>query len=197
MSSIGTGYDLSASTYSPDGRIFQIDYAAKATDNAPTAVAICCPAGVVLATTRPHNKLLVNCNSRIRSCDTHVGIIGVGLQADATCLAERLKDECAGYREQFHTPIPAKMAAKRIAAFIAAFTLYSSVRPFGVYAMLAAVDETGPHLYMVEPSGSCRVCFFRRSSSCEATRIHLIFICSYSLWWQLNSKENSMQFISF
>lgn len=48
MSSIGTGYDLSVTTFSPDGRVFQIEYAAKAVDNSGTVVAIRCKDGVVM-----------------------------------------------------------------------------------------------------------------------------------------------------
>ncbi|KAK1319564.1 Proteasome subunit alpha type-3 [Acorus calamus] len=49
MSSIGTGYNLSVTTFSPDGRVFQIEYAAKAVDNSGTVIGIKCKDGIVMA----------------------------------------------------------------------------------------------------------------------------------------------------
>jgi 20S proteasome subunit alpha 7 len=77
MSSIGTGYDLSASTYSPDGRIFQIEYASKAVENSGTCIGIVTKDGVVLANEKlVHSKLLVSgSNKRIFSIDSHIGMV--------------------------------------------------------------------------------------------------------------------------
>lgn len=59
MSSIGTGYDLAASSFSPDGRIFQVEYAQKAVDNCGTVIAICAKDGVVTAMDRPRASKLI------------------------------------------------------------------------------------------------------------------------------------------
>jgi 20S proteasome subunit alpha 7 len=94
MSSIGTGvrrhlrndarprltllqYDLSAATYSPDGRVFQVEYAVKAVDNSGTVLGIRCKDGVVLAVEKlVHTKLLTpGQNRRIQNVDKHVGIV--------------------------------------------------------------------------------------------------------------------------
>ena len=77
MTSIGTGYDLSASTYSPDGRIFQVEYANKAVDNSGTAIGLKCKDGIVLAVERlVHSKLLVpGANRRIQTIDRHIGVV--------------------------------------------------------------------------------------------------------------------------
>ncbi|GAA6060344.1 hypothetical protein JCM10212_004528, partial [Sporobolomyces blumeae] len=92
-----------------------------------------------------------------------------GLLADGRHLAGRARDECESYREQYHSRIPMKILAERLALYCQAYTLYSSVRPFGLSALLAGWDapsvvegtdelvekrELGkPSLYMVEPSG--------------------------------------------
>lgn len=77
MASQGTGYDLSASTYSPDGRIFQIEYAQKAVENAGTVIGIKCKDGIVLAVEKLVNtKLLVKgTNRRILNIDRHAGFV--------------------------------------------------------------------------------------------------------------------------
>jgi 20S proteasome subunit alpha 7 len=77
MASQGTGYDLSASTYSPDGRIFQVEYANKAVENAGTAIGLKCKDGVVLAVEKlVTSKLLVpGSNRRIFNVDLHAGLV--------------------------------------------------------------------------------------------------------------------------
>jgi 20S proteasome subunit alpha 7 len=113
MSSIGTGYDLSASTYSPDGRIFQIEYALKAVENSGTCIGIRAKDGVVLACEKLlASKLLKkNKNRRIRSVAEHVAIVSAGLAADATHLAERAAEEASQYQDTYNDPIPAHVLA--------------------------------------------------------------------------------------
>ncbi|KAK0468452.1 20S proteasome subunit [Desarmillaria tabescens] len=155
MTSIGTGYDLSASTYSPDGRIFQVEYANKAVENSGTAIGLRVKGGVVLAVEKlVHSKLLVpGANRRIQTVDRHIGMATAGLLADGRHLANRARDESSNYREQFRTPPPLKSLADRLGQYVQAYTLYSSVRPFGISTILGAVDKDGPSLYVIEPSG--------------------------------------------
>ncbi|KAF8222725.1 20S proteasome subunit [Tricholoma matsutake] len=155
MTSIGTGYDLSASTYSPDGRIFQIEYANKAVENSGTAIGLRVKDGVVLAVEKVvHSKLLVpGANRRIQTVDRHIGLATAGLLADGRHLSNRARSEAANYRENYHSPPPLKALADRLGLYVQAYTLYSSVRPFGISTILGAVDKDGPALYVVEPSG--------------------------------------------
>ena len=85
MSSIGTGYDQSTTTYSPDGRVFQVEYATKAVDNSGTAIGIRCVDGVVMGVEKQKlSKLMVEgSNRRIFTVDKHTGMAISGLQADA------------------------------------------------------------------------------------------------------------------
>jgi len=155
MTSIGTGYDLSASTYSPDGRIFQIEYASKAVENSGTAIGIRVKDGIVLAVEKLiHSKLLVpGANRRIQTIDRHIGMATSGLLADGRHLANRARDEASNYRDTYRAPPTLKAVADRLGMYVQAYTLYSSVRPFGVSAILGAVDKDGPALFVVEPSG--------------------------------------------
>ncbi|KAJ3092450.1 hypothetical protein HK102_007074 [Quaeritorhiza haematococci] len=155
MSSIGTGYDLSASTYSPDGRVFQVEYALKAVDNSGTCIGIRAKDGIVLAVEKlVQSKLLVpGSNKRIATADTHVGIASAGLLADGRHIVNRARDEAQSYRDIYRSPIPGKIISERVAQYVQAYTLYSSVRPFGISAIIGTVDLNGPSLYMIEPSG--------------------------------------------
>ena len=95
MTSIGTGYDLSASQFSPDGRVFQIEYAGKAVENSGTAVAIRGKDGVVFAVEKIVTSKLYEkgANRRIFNIDTHIGMAAAGLVTDARQLASIARDE--------------------------------------------------------------------------------------------------------
>ncbi|KAB5595435.1 Proteasome subunit alpha type protein [Ceratobasidium theobromae] len=153
MTAIGTGYDLSASTYSPDGRLFQIEYASKAVENSGTAIGLKVKDGIVLAVEKLiHSKLLIpEANRRIATIDKHIGM--ASLLADGRALANRARDEAQNYRDTYMSPSPLKALADRLGLYVQAYTLYSSVRPFGISTILGAIDKDGPSLYVVQPSG--------------------------------------------
>ncbi|ORY22125.1 proteasome subunit alpha type 3 [Naematelia encephala] len=155
MSSIGTGYDLSVSTYSPDGRLFQVEYASKAVEAAGVAVGLRCSDGVVLGVERLlHSKLLVKgSNRRIQSVDDHIGMATAGLLADGKHLAERGRDEASNFRDTYAQPVTVQILSDRLSAYVQAYTCYGSVRPFGISTLVGGVDKTGSRLFCIEPSG--------------------------------------------
>ena len=86
--------------------------------------------------------------------DKHIGLTSAGLVADGKHVANRARSEATGHLDNYRFPVPVKTLADRLAYYVQAFTLYSSVRPFGVSAILAGVDDVkGPQIYMIEPSG--------------------------------------------
>jgi len=173
MSSIGTGYDLDCTTYSPDGRVFQVEYATKAVDNSGTAVGFVCADGVVLAVEKLlHSKLLVPGTSRrVHAIDEHIGVAAAGFVADARKLVKQARKEAGDWRRYYNEPVPPKVLSERVAAFTQAYTLYSHLRPFGCSLLIASStdvveDSTSemkdgpskkrkPVLYTVDPSGAC------------------------------------------
>ncbi|ODQ66841.1 N-terminal nucleophile aminohydrolase [Nadsonia fulvescens var. elongata DSM 6958] len=156
MTSIGTGYDLSNSVFSPDGRNFQVEYAMKAVENGGTSIGIKFKDGVVLAAEKiVTSKLLVpNSNKRIQTIDKHVGVVYSGLVPDGRHFVGRGRDEASSWRSTYKVPIPVPSLADRLGSYAQAYTLYNSVRPFGISSIIGGVDEDGAHLYMIEPSGS-------------------------------------------
>ncbi|KAL9229347.1 hypothetical protein vseg_004824 [Gypsophila vaccaria] len=155
MSSIGTGYDLSVTTYSPDGRLFQCEYATKAVDNSGTAVAIKCKDGVVLGVEKlvQSKMMLPGSNRRIHSVHRHSGMAVAGLAADGRQIVARAKAEATNYESTYGEPIPVKELAERVASYVHLSTLYWWLRPLGSAVILGGYDRDGPQLYMVEPSG--------------------------------------------
>lgn len=155
MTSIGTGYDLSNSVFSPDGRNFQVEYASKAVESAGTSIGIKCKDGVVLATEKiiPSKLLVPGKNKRIQSIDRHVGVVYSGLIPDGRHFVNRGRDEAQSFKALYKEPIGLEGLISRLGYYVQAYTCYNSVRPFGINAIVGGVDSTGPHLYMVEPSG--------------------------------------------
>jgi len=156
MSSIGTGYDLAASTFSPDGRIFQVEYANKAIDSAGTAIGLRCKDGVVLVFEKViATKLyLPSSTRRIANVDHHIGFAATGLYPDAKALAQYCVDEAQDYYAEYREKIPCKHLADRLSLYVHAHTLYGALRPFGVGVFLASWNKhDGAQLFMVEPSG--------------------------------------------
>ncbi|XP_064601899.1 proteasome subunit alpha type-3-like [Liolophura sinensis] len=155
MSSIGTGYDLSASQFSPDGRVFQVEYALKAVENSGTAIGIRGKDGVVFGV----EKLVLSklfefgANKRIFNIDRHVGVAVAGLLADARHMVESARDEATNYRYNYGSSIPLKYLTDRVSMLAHAYTLYSSVRPFGASVILGSYEEDGPHMHVIDPSG--------------------------------------------
>ena len=156
MASIGTGYDQSCTTFSPDGRVFQVEYAQKAVDNSSTAVGIRCKDGVVMGVEKPKlSKMLVEgSNRRILTVDRHTGMCVSGLMADARQIVNFGRDEAANYLSQFGSPIPGEMLANRVADHMHYYTCFWYIRPFGAAVLVASyTEEGGPMLYAAEPSG--------------------------------------------
>uniref|UniRef100_A0A2K5LWP4 Proteasome subunit alpha type-3 n=1 Tax=Cercocebus atys TaxID=9531 RepID=A0A2K5LWP4_CERAT len=156
MSSIGTGCDLSVSIFSPDGRVFQVEYAMRAVENSSTAIGIRCKDGVVFGV----EKLVLSklyeegSNKRLFNVDRHVGMAVAGLLADARSLADIAREEASNFRSNFGYNIPLKHLADRVAMYVHAYTLYSAVRPFGCSFMLGSYSvNDGAQLYMIGPSG--------------------------------------------
>uniref|UniRef100_A0A0A1XS56 Proteasome subunit alpha type n=1 Tax=Zeugodacus cucurbitae TaxID=28588 RepID=A0A0A1XS56_ZEUCU len=157
MSSIGTGYDLSASQFSPDGRVYQIEYAGKAVEMSGTVIGMRGKDGIVLAVEKIVTSALYedDAATRIFTVDKNIGIAIAGLLADGRYIVDIARQEAANFRQQFERTIPLKQLTERVSAYVHAYTLYSAVRPFGVSVILASWDEEqGPQLYKIDPSGT-------------------------------------------
>jgi 20S proteasome subunit alpha 7 len=146
---------LSATTYSPDGKVFQTDYAQKAVDNSSTLIGLRCKDGVVLAVEKLIvSKLLEKSENRISNIAKHAGIATAGLAPDGRQVASRAAEEAENYLRTYGDIIPAHVLCERLASYVHLFTLYWSMRPYGVTSMVASYDANGAHLHVVEPSGN-------------------------------------------
>lgn len=155
MSGIGTGYDLSVSTFSPDGRVFQTDYAQQAVDNSGTVIGLRCKDGVVVGAEKTIiSKMLVGgSDKRTYAIDRHAGVAVAGLSADGRQVVNRAIQEAQQYKNVYGDAIPGHVLADRIASYVHIFNLYWYVRPCGSSTLLASYDKEGPQLYLIEPTG--------------------------------------------
>jgi 20S proteasome subunit alpha 7 len=157
MSSTGAGYDYSPTVYSPDGRMYQAEYAAKAVENAGTSVGIRCKDGVVLATEKMVlSKMLVkSSNRRLFTCDLSVGLACSGFAPDGRQLVNQARDACAQYKEQYGVTIPPCQLADRMSQYMHAHTCYHYLRPFGSSCLMAGYDEdqNKHELYAIKSDG--------------------------------------------
>jgi len=161
MSGIGTGYDLSTSTYSPDGRVFQVEYAGKAVDASGTVVAAKCKDGIVMAVEKMvRSKLLVEGSSRRSfTIAKHAGVTVAGFQADARQIVLRARSECEQYKQAYGGVIPPHVLNDRIASFMHLYSVYWTVRPFGVGVLLASHGRDGYELYQLDQAGAAYRCY--------------------------------------
>lgn len=153
----GSGYDYSCGTFSPDGRIFQVEYANKAVENSGTAIGIKCTDGVVIAIGKPQgSKMLVSSSNRsVFSIDKQAGIVATGFNSDGRQIVNRAREEANNYRDTYGAHIIPSVLSNRLSLYVHTFTLYGSLRPFGVTSIVVGYDEDTctPELYMIEPSG--------------------------------------------
>lgn len=110
-------YDYSVSTFSPNGRVFQVEYAGKAVEKSGTAIGIRCKDGVVLGCEKniQSSMLVPTSNRRIHTLDLHSGLALSGLAADARQLVNKARDEASEYRSFYGSAIPGKVLSDRLA----------------------------------------------------------------------------------
>lgn len=147
---------MSSTTYSPDGKVFQTEYAQKAVDNGSTVIGLKCKDGVVLAVEKLIiSKLLVEgSNKRIYSVDKHAGLACAGLAPDGRMVVNRAADEASNYKRFYGDAIPGHVLNDRVSSYVHMFNLYWAFRPYGATVLLATYDQSGPMLHMVDPSGT-------------------------------------------
>lgn len=149
-------YDRAITVFSPDGRLFQVEYAREAVKRGTTAVGVRGKSGVVLLVDKRVNSKLVVPQSieKIFAIDTHVGCATSGLVADARALVDRARVEAQMNRVTYDEPIPIDVLVKKVCDFKQSYTQFGGGRPFGTALLMAGVDATGPRLFETDPSGA-------------------------------------------
>ena len=149
-------YDRAITVFSPDGRLFQVEYAREAVKRGTTTVGVKFKDGVVLIVDKRLSSKLIEPESieKIFKIDSHIGCATSGLVADARALVERARIECQVNTFNYSEDLAVESLVKKICDFKQSYTQYGGVRPFGTAMLMAGIDASGPHLYETDPSGA-------------------------------------------
>ena len=150
-------YDRAITVFSPDGRLFQVEYAREAVRRGATTAGVVFQDGVVLVADRriPNPKLAEPSSlEKIHQIDEHVGCATAGLVADARVLVEYARLAGQINRVTYAEPISVELLVRRICDYKQQYTQFGGVRPFGTALLVGGYDDEGVHLFETEPSGS-------------------------------------------
>jgi proteasome alpha subunit len=149
-------YDRAITVFSPDGRLFQVEYARVAVTRGTTTAGLKFKDGIVLMADKKVVSRLMEASSieKIFQIDHHVGCATSGLVADARVLVDYARLVSQINKVTYDEKIPVNLLVKRICDFKQNYTQYGGVRPFGTAMLVAGVDEHGIHLFETDPSGA-------------------------------------------
>jgi len=151
----GMGYDRAITVFSPDGRLWQVDYAMIMVNNSPTALGASSSNGVVLAGVEKKTDALQDrsFSHKIFVIDEHVAAAVTGFTSDARILIDVARQESQMNRLLYDEPIDMNYLARRLGDIMQSYTQNAGVRPFGVSLIIGGVDLLGPSIHQLDPSG--------------------------------------------
>ena len=150
------GYDRAITVFSPDGRLFQVEYAREAVKRGTTSIGIKCSEGIVLAVDKRTTSNLVEATSieKIFKIDEHIGAATSGLVADARALVERARLEAQINKITYSEPIRVDSLSKKLCDMLQMYTQNGGVRPFGSALIIGGVYNDDCKLFETDPSGA-------------------------------------------
>ena len=150
------GYDRAITVFSPDGRLYQVEYAREAVKRGTTAVGIKAKDGVVLIVDKRVSSKLLEASSieKIFKIDEHIGVASSGLVGDARALVDRARVECQINRVTYDEPIEVEALSKKLCDHMQSLTQYGGIRPYGTALLIAGVSDGEVRLFETDPSGT-------------------------------------------
>ena len=149
------GYDMTPTMYSPDGRIYQVEYAMETVKRGTLALGIKTKEGVIMAVEeKPRALQTANITQKIFQIDFHIGVAAAGYIPDARVQVENARLFSQGTKLTYDEAVEVETVAKHLADQSHQFTQYSGVRPNGVALIIAGVDMKGESVYLTDPSGT-------------------------------------------
>jgi len=150
-------YDRAITVFSPDGRLFQVEYAMELVNRGATILGMQCHEGVVLGAEETVDPLEEAESSwKIFKLDNHIGAAIVGLSSDARVLIDQARIYAQSNKLTYDEPIDVEVVTKRICDIKQLYTQHAGVRPFGISMIFGGVDKTGNHVFGTHPSGTYR-----------------------------------------
>jgi len=151
---LATQYDNDITTWSPQGRIHQIEYAMEAVKQGSACVGVKSRTHAVICTLKRLPAKLASYQKKIFKIDQHIGIAIAGLTSDARVLSKYMRSECLNYKYVYDSPMNVGRLVLQVADKSQKNTQRSGRRPYGVGMLVAGFDDTGAHLFETCPSGN-------------------------------------------
>ena len=150
------GYDRTATMFSPEGHLLQVEYAEKTVRLGVSSIGMVCSDGVfIIADKRIEDKLIIKKTAnRIHEIDSHIIMSVAGITSDARILVERSQVLAQQHKITYDSPIEPESIIKEISNIKQQFTQYGGARPFGVSLMLAGINGKKPELYTSDVTGN-------------------------------------------
>ena len=150
------GYDRTATMFSPEGHLLQVEYAEKTVRLGSSSVGMVCSDGVfIIADKRIEDKLIIKKSAnKIYEIDSHIITSVAGIVADARVLIEKAQVLAQQNRMTYDSPIEPELIIKEISNIKQQFTQYGGARPFGVALMVAGLNGDKPELYTSDITGN-------------------------------------------
>ena len=156
MFAVPGAYDRAITVFSPDGRLFQVEYASETVKRGATVLGIAVPDGVVLAAEERATSKLQDPTFmwKIFQIDEHVGAAVAGLSCDAHILVDQARVYAQSNRLLYDEPIDVEILTRRIGEIKQLYTQHAGVRPFGISMLFGGLDRKGSRLFWTDPSGA-------------------------------------------
>ena len=149
------GYDRAITVFSPDGRLYQVEYAIETVRRGTIAVGVKCKDGIIIAVEEKPRKLQISKTAqKIFQIDDHVGVAAAGYIPDARSQVDNARFFSQSNKMIYDEPVDVETIAKHLADQCQQYTQYAGVRPFGVALILGGVVNKTPQLYLTDPSGT-------------------------------------------
>jgi proteasome alpha subunit len=149
------GYDMTPTMYSPDGRIYQVEYAIETVKRGTLAIGVSSKEGVIMAVEeKPRTLQTSNITQKIFQVDYHIGVAAAGYIPDARVQVDGARFFSQGNRMTYDESVEVATVAKHLADQAHQFTQYGGVRPNGVSMIIAGIDQKGESIYVTDPSGT-------------------------------------------
>jgi len=151
-----SAYDRVSTMFSPDGRLYQVEYASKIVEQGTAGAAMIYDKGVLFSADKKVQSRLILPDSieKLFKIDDHIGAISSGLVGDARRLVQIARREAQQNRMYYEESIQVEALVKEVGSVSQVFTQYAGMRPFGVSFVIGGIDESGKRLFETEPSGA-------------------------------------------
>lgn len=147
-------YDTDVTTFSPAGRLHQVEYAMEAVKQGSACVAVRSKTVAVVVALKRAESDLAGFQKKVFKVDDHMGIAISGLIADARTLAKYMRNECINHKWAYETPMQVGRLVTMVSDKAQVYTQKQEKRPYGVGLLVVGYDKTGPHVFETSPSGN-------------------------------------------